>query len=57
MTASKFRPAVNNPYLLLTRDDDDEEIVELDRVLVFFISTIVTNLYYNFNSVLIINAF
>ena len=36
MTASKFRPAVNNPYLLLTRDDDDDEIVELDRVLVFF---------------------
>ncbi|KZS13991.1 Protein GPR108 [Daphnia magna] len=32
MTASKFRPAVNNPYLLLTRDDDDDEVVELDRV-------------------------
>ena len=35
MTASKFRPAVNNPYLLLTRDDDDDEVVEMDRVSVF----------------------
>ena len=50
MTASKFRPAVNNPYLLLTRDDDDDEIVELDRVLVFFFPSIVRlyDLYPNF---------
>lgn len=31
MTASKFRPAINNPYLLLARQDD-EEVVEMDRV-------------------------
>lgn len=31
MTASKFRPALNNPYLLLTKDDE-EEVVELDRM-------------------------
>lgn len=50
MTASKFRPAVNNPYLLLTRDDDDDEIVELDRVLVLIIPSIVRlyDLYLNF---------
>jgi len=32
LTASKFRPAMNNPYLQLARQDDDE-VVELDRVL------------------------
>ena len=32
MTASKFRPTVDNPYLQLAKPFDDEEVVELDRV-------------------------
>lgn len=32
MTASKFRPTLDNPYLQLAKAFDDEEVVELDRV-------------------------
>lgn len=45
MTASKFRPAVNNPYLLLSKDDDEEDI-EMDRAYVLIGNKCRENTYY-----------